>query len=310
MSIRTNRRKGERCNEKNLDIMTAQTFFYRYLAGDRESVWKELQALGEIVEPSLKADALAVARETMRRAKLNLEIIVHRLKKLGFEFSQPEQVIVPVQSQTLQLLDDVEQQWGTLPFSVRAWYECIHSVELFASKPISKDLIESLEPTAIALSFSSCSNLSDDLDDTDELRWYIQGMTFLSLEESLTKVLESKEKFRQDWREGKVDDWTRNYCLQNKIDPEVLTVDFLPVGMSMSTCEPMGFEVGMAKADCTIADDGDEMGFVDFLRERLLLGGLLHGHCAKNHLYDYLYIGKMPNHLQITSEVFEELLLF
>ncbi|GAA6616255.1 hypothetical protein [Scytonema sp. NUACC26] len=285
------------------------TFFSRYLAGDRQSVWSELQALGEIIEPSLRADALAVAREIMRRVKLNLEIIVHRLKKLGFEFSDPKRVLVPVQSHTLQLLDDFEQQWGTLPFSVRAWYECVHLVNLFALKSISKDLIQTLDPTLIAVSFSSYLQKSDYLDD-DELRWYMQGITFLSLEESLTEVLESKQKFRQDWREGKVDNWTRNYCLQNKIDPEVLTVNFLPVGMTMSTCEPMRFEVGMAKADCTISDDGNEIKFVDFLRYRLLFGGLLYGHCAKNQQYDYLYIGEMPNHSQITAEILEGLLSF
>ncbi len=288
--------------------MIEKTFYSRYLIGDRESVWSELQELGEIIEPSVRTDALAVARETMRRVKLNLEIIIPQIRKLGFEFLDSERVFVPVHSRSLQLLDDFEQSWGTLPFSVRAWYECVHSINLFASQPISKDLIESLDTNLISVSFSNCLNKSVRLD--DELRWYMQGITFLSLEESLTEVLESKEQFKQDWREGKVDDWTRNYYLQNKIDPEVLTVEFLPVGMTMSNCEPMKFEVGMAKADCTISDDGNEIKFVDFLRERLLFGELLHGHCSKNQQYDYLYIGKMPNHLQITSEILEGLLLF
>jgi hypothetical protein len=96
--------------------MTKQTFLFRYLTGDRKSVLEQLQALGEIVEQPLRTDALAVARETMRRVKLNLEMIVHRLKKLGFEFSERERVLVPVQSHTLQLLDNFEQLWGTLPF--------------------------------------------------------------------------------------------------------------------------------------------------------------------------------------------------
>ncbi len=290
--------------------MTEKTFLYRYLIGEHKSVWKELQALGEIVEQPLRTDALAVARETIRRVKLNLEMIVERLKKLGFEFSEPEQVLVPVQSHTLQLLDDFEQRWGTLPFSVRAWYECVHSVNLFASIPVSKDLIQSLDPSLVDLSFSSYSNMHDCLDENDELRWDMQGITFLSLEESLTEVLESKKKFQRDWEEGKVDDWTRNYYLENKIDPKVLTVDFLPVGMAMSTCEPMGFEVCMVKADCILSDDGDELGFVDFLRERLLGGELLYGHCAKNQQCDYLYIGKMPNHFQIASKVLSGLFLF
>jgi hypothetical protein len=290
--------------------MPEQSFFSRYLAGDHQNVWEELQALGEIVEQPLRTDALDVARETMRRVKINLEMIVHRLKKLGFQFLESDQAFVPAQSHTLQFLDDFEQRWGTLPLSVRAWYEYVHSVNLFASKPLLKDLIKSLDPTLIALNFYSGSNLFDYLSDNDELLWYMQGITFVSLSESLTEALESKKKFQQDWAEGKVDDWTRNYCLKNQIDPMILTVDFLPVGMTMSTCEPMGFEVGTAKADCVISDDDDEIRFVDFLRGRLLLGGLLHGHCARNQQYDHVYIGKMPNHPVIISEILEGLLLF
>ncbi|MBW4474391.1 MAG: hypothetical protein KME45_29050 [Stenomitos rutilans HA7619-LM2] len=295
---------------RKIDVMPEQIFFSRYLAGDHNNVWRELQALGEIVDQPLKADALAVARETMRRVKINLEIIMHRLKRLGFEFPDPDKVFVVAQSHSLKVLDAFEQQWGVLPFSVRAWYECIHSVNLFASKPISKDLIQSLDPALIAASFSSCANLSDHLADNDELRWYIQGINFLSLEESLTEVLQAAKKFQEAWEEGKVDDWTRNYYLQNKIDPAVLTVGFLPIGMSMSTCEPMGFEVGIAKADCVIADDDGRINLVDFLRAHLLSGELLHGHCARNQQYDYVYIGKMPHHCQVASEVMEELLLF
>jgi hypothetical protein len=71
-----------------------------------------------------------------------------------------------------------------------------------ASKPISKDLIKSLDPTFIALNFSSGSNLCDRVSEDDELRWYRQGITFLSLEESLTKALECKKQFQQDWIEA------------------------------------------------------------------------------------------------------------
>jgi hypothetical protein len=292
--------------------MLDQTFLSRYLKGDHKDVWEELQTLGEIVEEPLRSDALAVARETMRRVKINLEIIVQRLRKLGFEFLSPDRVFVSAQNQVLRFLDDFEQQWGKLPFSVRAWYECIHSVELFASKTITKDLIQAIDPALIALNSSGRSNLADSCSDSDELRWYILGLTFLSLEESLTDVLGSQEKFRQDWDAGKVDDWTRNYYEENNIDPLVspVTVSFLPVGMAMSTCEPMGFEVGKAKADCVIEDDDEEVRFVDFLRGRLLLGKFLHGHCAKSQQYDYLYFGKMPNHFEITAEVLEGLLPF
>lgn len=280
-------------------------FLSRYLAGEYKGVWEELQSLGEIVEPSLKTDALAVARETMKRVCANLDMIVHRLRKLGFEFEQSDRVFVPAKPNALQFLDRFEQQWGILPFSVRAWYECVHSVNLIASKSLSKNLIKSLDPIFIALSFSSSTKLADEVLDADELRWYIQGINFLSLEESLKEVLQSQEKFKRDWEQGKVDEWTRNYYLERGIDPTISpsNINFLPVGMSMSTCEPMGFKVGFASADCVMRDDNQEIRFVDFLREQLLFEQLLSGHCAKNQQYNYLYIGRLPDHSQVASEI-------
>jgi hypothetical protein len=51
-------------------------FFDRYLEGDCEAVWNELQGLGPYVrEDPYAADALAVAYETMTRARTNIETI-------------------------------------------------------------------------------------------------------------------------------------------------------------------------------------------------------------------------------------------
>jgi hypothetical protein len=59
-------------------------FVDRYAHGDRERVWEELVALGEQVraEP-LYSDALAVARETMRRVRHNIEQLIPRLATIG-----------------------------------------------------------------------------------------------------------------------------------------------------------------------------------------------------------------------------------
>ena len=66
--------------------MTA-TFLERYQAGERVPVWDELMALGEGVraEPYL-ADAEAVAAETMRRARHNVELLIRRLADMGYRF--------------------------------------------------------------------------------------------------------------------------------------------------------------------------------------------------------------------------------
>jgi hypothetical protein len=67
--------------------MTTGTLLQRYQAGERDAVWTELRELGPLVrEASYAEDALAVARETMRRAKANVETIIERLDRLGYRF--------------------------------------------------------------------------------------------------------------------------------------------------------------------------------------------------------------------------------
>lgn len=67
------------------------TFLERYQAGERVAVWDELVALGEGVRHKLYyADAVAVAAETMRRARHNVELIIQRLAEAGYRFVSPE----------------------------------------------------------------------------------------------------------------------------------------------------------------------------------------------------------------------------
>jgi hypothetical protein len=59
----------------------------RYQAGEHEAVWAEMMALGpEVRKASRAEDAWAVARETMRRARHNVELIIRRLDALGYRF--------------------------------------------------------------------------------------------------------------------------------------------------------------------------------------------------------------------------------
>src|SRR5215472_15665414 len=63
------------------------SFLSRYQRGEHEQVWTELLALGEQVrEERLYLDALAVARETMRRVRYNIEMLIPRLKDIGYHF--------------------------------------------------------------------------------------------------------------------------------------------------------------------------------------------------------------------------------
>lgn len=116
--------------------MAETTFLERYVAGEHEQVWAELVVLGDAVrEDPLYTDALAVARETMRRARQNIETLTSRLNALGYCFGLPELpwptppfASPPNDVQTL--IQNLEARVGTLPLSIRAWYETIGAVNL------------------------------------------------------------------------------------------------------------------------------------------------------------------------------------
>jgi hypothetical protein len=62
-------------------------YLQRYLNGEREQVWNELIALGDQVrEEPIYSDAKAVARETMTRARKNIELLYERLRAVGYQF--------------------------------------------------------------------------------------------------------------------------------------------------------------------------------------------------------------------------------
>src|SRR5262249_5480410 len=65
-------------------------FLERYQAGERVEVWDDLVALGEGVRHKLyHDDAIAVANETMRRARHNVELLIRRLVEIGYRFVPP-----------------------------------------------------------------------------------------------------------------------------------------------------------------------------------------------------------------------------
>src|SRR5439155_15875908 len=112
------------------------SYLERYRAGEHEAVWAELLAEGERVraEP-LSSDALAVARETMGRVRHNLELLVERLRALGYEFAEPQQVLTPPDEELLGTLRALEAKAGPLPLALRVFYEMVGSVNLMGSHP-------------------------------------------------------------------------------------------------------------------------------------------------------------------------------
>jgi hypothetical protein len=72
--------------------MTTTTFAERYQNGDHVAVWNDLTSLGDAVRHDLYyAEAVAVAKETMRRARYNVELIIRRLDAAGYRFIPPSE---------------------------------------------------------------------------------------------------------------------------------------------------------------------------------------------------------------------------
>lgn len=121
------------------------TFFERYQGGEHERVWDELVRRGEeVFEEPLFSDARAVARETMRRVRHNIELLVPRLHQLSYQFAtlsrHPDYwkdvpVFVPSPPDTNEAIEEVEDLVGTIPLSLRAWYEIVGHVSLIGFHP-------------------------------------------------------------------------------------------------------------------------------------------------------------------------------
>jgi hypothetical protein len=94
------------------------TYLERYQQGEHEAVWHELQALGEgVCARKIRDDARAVAIETMRRARLNIQT-------LGGPFR-------PAPKRTADTIRALEKQLrGKLPLSLHAWWLQVGEVAL------------------------------------------------------------------------------------------------------------------------------------------------------------------------------------
>jgi hypothetical protein len=122
------------------------TYLDRYLHGEHEQVWADLVTLGPTVrEEPLYSDAWAVACETMRRARYNIELLIPRLESLGYQFGhswlpadEPHAhppVFTPPASDVHEIITEFEQRIGVLPLSLRAFYEFVGSVNFVGTPP-------------------------------------------------------------------------------------------------------------------------------------------------------------------------------
>jgi hypothetical protein len=129
-------------------------YLERYLRGECEQVWADLLALGgKVREEPLYSEAQAVVRETMTRARANIELLVPRLTTLGYRFAHPDRVFVPADDATRQLAAEAERRAGPLPLSLRAWYEVVGEVNFMGSHPKLSTYRQSPRGTEVAQGF-------------------------------------------------------------------------------------------------------------------------------------------------------------
>jgi hypothetical protein len=133
----------------------AQNFLQRYQSGEREQVWADLTALKTAIQDEpLYSDAQAVARETMRRVRHNIETLMPRLRDLGYEFSyawgvkdsrfsldeaREMEEKYPVYREpdcdVAGQIMEIERRFGILPLSLRAFYDVVGEVDFIGSHP-------------------------------------------------------------------------------------------------------------------------------------------------------------------------------
>jgi hypothetical protein len=136
-------------------------YYERYLAGEHRQVWLELNALGVGVRADqYAADARAVAYTTMSRVVKNVVTIIERLREIGYEFDVEcgnQDKVIPFGTARWNLLKDtaareraaplmpperrladmirLQQDAGTMPISLRTWFEIVGSVTLLGRHP-------------------------------------------------------------------------------------------------------------------------------------------------------------------------------
>jgi hypothetical protein len=139
------------------------SYLERYLSGERQQVWDELLARGEQVraEPLL-SDARAVAHETMKRVKANIEVLVTRLLSIGYSFSYQSDpaktngswwgdsypIYEPPLADVERRLNQLEEKIGPMPRSLRAWYEVVGTINFIGRHEGWPD-IEVIDPMVV-----------------------------------------------------------------------------------------------------------------------------------------------------------------
>ncbi len=141
------------------------SFINRYLAGQHEEVWQELLALGSVIQHEpLASDAEAVACETMRRVSRNLDVLIERLKSVGYQFGvladgtpceMFEGAHIPPRNldRLARSIEKIESEVGRMPLSLRLFAEEVGLVDFRGHMPQWIGRYGYLDPLMVDCSF-------------------------------------------------------------------------------------------------------------------------------------------------------------
>ena len=161
----------------------ALTYLERYIRGEFEPVWSELQALGEGVrDEPYYSQARDVANETMRRVRNNCERLVERLHTLGYAFGvypdgshgyYSSGPLVAMNDSARADMETLEQASGPLPMSLVAFWDQVGSVDLIG---MLREWPTGLDPLVVYFPESALSDLDDSEDIISSLGHFEAGL--------------------------------------------------------------------------------------------------------------------------------------
>lgn len=237
-----------------------RSYLSRYQQGECQQIWQELYALGTNVHRAeVYPDAWAVAIETMKHVRHNVEILIPRLEKLGYQFGyewleeerpdideewiaiQPARYAPPPPN-IAERIQHFEELAGPLPLSIRAFYSEVGEVNFFGRHLSWEQIFIRERPRG-----QPPSNL-------DPLA--VRGLDEDTFEDYLS------------WREA-----MQEQGIEGGLYPLMVALDY-ELKYNVSGSGAYEIEVPNATADAMILHEWHHTTFVNYLRICLHYGGL------------------------------------
>lgn len=116
-------------------------YLERYLAGEHDAVWNELRALGVTAADPAVTDAVrAVAEETMRRVRKNVEMLIKALRKAKVPFKPASKSLIAPKPKIVELIAKYEaDRHLQIPAALRALYTIVGTVDFTIAREPSVD---------------------------------------------------------------------------------------------------------------------------------------------------------------------------